>query len=305
MNGKIIKSILLAGVLLSTLNCVSLTKSETVSKSDSAAVNATTSAAVDESAAETSAAADAAGVVGGETEAQTVAPDALVRDLYKTHGEDIKNNEERILTGKSRRMLDKYFDKTLADFIWKDLTTARDEVGVLDFDPFYNAQEADIKNLVVGPPRISGERATVVVKFQNYDRNETLNYQLVRRNSVWKIADIKYTDGSSLLGYFKEEAAKNSKTANARENFFEGAYQVGETTCTVKPIKMAFEVKWAKGSGTMIFVFDGDAAAGNYTYSSADGGGKGKDAFIFADDTFTTGRFVRADGKEFSVRKIK
>lgn len=28
---------------------------------------------------------------------------------------------------------------------------------------------------------------------------------------------------------------------------FEGTSQVGGTTCTVEPIKMAFEVLWAKG----------------------------------------------------------
>ena len=54
----------------------------------------------------------------------------------------------------------------------------------------------------------------------------------------------------------------------------------------------------------MIFVFDGDAGTGNYTYSSEDGG-KGKDTFIFDDDTFTTGKFIRADGREFPVSKVK
>lgn len=128
------------------------------------------------------------------------APDAVVRDLYKTHDKD----NGAILDGKSRRLLDKYFDKTLADFIWKDLTTHRDEVGVLDFDPFYNAQDTQIKNFAVGAPKINGDKASVVVRFQNFTRKETLNYQLVRRKAVWKISDIKYTDGTSLLRYFKE-----------------------------------------------------------------------------------------------------
>ena len=73
---------------------------------------------------------------------QNSAPDSVVRNLYKTHDKD----DGAILDGKSRTLLDKYFDKTLADFIWKDLTTHKDEVGVLDFDPFYNAQDTQIKN---------------------------------------------------------------------------------------------------------------------------------------------------------------
>ena len=83
---------------------------------------------------------------------------------------------------------------------------------------------------------------------------------------------------------------------------FEGAYQVGETTATVKSIKMAFELKWAKGAGTMIFFYEGE---GVLKYVSEDKG-KGVDAFIFDDTTFTTGKFIRgSDGKEMPVKKIK
>jgi len=137
--------------------------------------------------------------------AQTFAPDALVKDLYKIHEQDSKTSKDRILNGKSRRYLDKYFDKTLADLIWKDLTTHTDDVGVIDFDPFYATQDPDIKNLTVGAPRVAGVKATVIVKFTNSGTKETLNYQLVKRNSEWKITDIKYSDGS-LLGFFKEDA---------------------------------------------------------------------------------------------------
>ena len=133
-------------------------------------------------------------------------PDAVVKDLYKTHDQDMKTNKDRLLSGKSRKILDKYFDKTLADFIWKDLTTHKDEVGILDFDPFYNTQDSDIKNLSVGQWRMSGGKAIVIVKFENSGRKETLTYQLVRQKSVWKISDIKYSDGASLIGYFKEDA---------------------------------------------------------------------------------------------------
>ncbi len=138
--------------------------------------------------------------------AQKTTPELVIKDLYKTHDQDLKNSNDSILSGKSRKILDKYFDKTLADFIWKDLTTQRDGVGVLDFDPFYNAQDTDIKNFSVAKAKISGGKATVVVKFTNSGRKDTLTYQFVRQNSAWKIIDIKYTDNSSLLGYFKEDA---------------------------------------------------------------------------------------------------
>lgn len=142
--------------------------------------------------------------------AQSSAPETLVKELYKIHDQDLKNSSDRILSGENRQNLDKFFDKTLADFIWKDLTTERDEVGVLDFDPFYNAQDFEIKNLSISKGKIIGSKATVVVKFQNFGAKVSLTYHLIRQNSAWKISDIKYADGSSLVGYFKEDA-KNTK----------------------------------------------------------------------------------------------
>ena len=140
--------------------------------------------------------------------AQKTSPDLLLRELYRLHDRDLKNNSDSILSGKSRKILDKYFDKRLADFIWKDLTAEREEVGVLDFDPFYNAQDFDVKNFSVGGAKINGTKATVVIKFTNSGRKDILSYQFARQNSVWKITDIKYIDGSSLLGYFKEDAKR-------------------------------------------------------------------------------------------------
>jgi hypothetical protein len=148
------------------------------------------------------------GFAANAISAQTTAPDALVRDLYKTHEADMKAEKDQILDGKSRTVLDKYFDKTLADLMWKDLTKQTDEVGVLDFDPFYNAQDFEIKKLVVGKSKIVKDRATVAVTFENFDRKERLTYALVRQKAAWKIADIKYTDGSSLLKYFKQAESK-------------------------------------------------------------------------------------------------
>jgi len=144
--------------------------------------------------------------LGGISSTFAQTPETTVKELYKIHDQDLKGNNDRILSGKSRKMLDKFFDQPLADVIWKDLTTERDGVGVLDFDPFYNAQDFDIKNFSVAKAKINGSKATVVVKFTNSGRKDTLKYQLVRQNTGWKISDIEYTDGSSLVGYFKAEA---------------------------------------------------------------------------------------------------
>ena len=85
---------------------------------------------------------------------------------------------------------------------------------------------------------------------------------------------------------------------------FEGRYKVGNTTCTVVPVKMAFEVKWIKGKGVMNFFFDKTTSDGKSIFLSEDSG-KGRDKFIFDDNSYNSGLFIRADGKEFAVERLR
>ena len=85
---------------------------------------------------------------------------------------------------------------------------------------------------------------------------------------------------------------------------FEGSYKVGNTTCTVKPIKMAFEVRWAKGRGAMRFFFDSTTPDGKAVFVSEDSG-KGPDKFVFDDNRYSSGKFLRADGKMFAVETVR
>ena len=84
---------------------------------------------------------------------------------------------------------------------------------------------------------------------------------------------------------------------------FEGRYQVGPTSCTVTPVKMAFEVRWKKGTGHMLFFFREETDAGRYVFASEDKP-DGRDRFEFDDGRLRTGRFIRSDGRMFDVRKL-
>ena len=174
------KFVLLATILLGAINSV-LAKAETIQK-----INRNV---------------DKTFSISAFNKSQQLIPDALLRDLYKVHAR--KNSG--ILSDKSRKQLDKYFDRNLANLIWKDLTTHRNEIGVIDFDIFYNTQDPLIKNVSVGQPKINGARATVSVSFYNSGAKETIVYTLVKQNGAWKISDIKYRNGDTLLKYFREE----------------------------------------------------------------------------------------------------
>jgi hypothetical protein len=70
------------------------------------------------------------------------------------------------------------------------------------------------------------------------------------------------------------------------------------------PVKMAFEIRWAKGSGVEMFFAEG-RADDKYIFASRPPSGKAN-SFAFDDENYTTGTFYRGvDGKELPVKRIK
>lgn len=235
-------------------------------------------------------------VLGQTAASNRLSPNALVADLYRAH--DRKRSP--FFQTRSRALLYKYFEKSLADMIWNDAVKAKGEVGAIGADPLYDAQDMEIKKFVIGKPVYDSGKARVNVSFENFGQKKTLIFILGNGRSGWKINDIDYGESGTLRGWLKEESA------NKQGHNFEGTYRVGDTTCTVKPIKMAFEVRWAKRKGTMIFFYDtaSEQSGGKKIFNSEDKA-KGKDQFVFDDDRYQSGKFVRADGKELPVTKGK
>ena len=134
-------------------------------------------------------------------------PDTLVADLYKQH--DKKHGP--FYQTKDRALVDKYFDKSTADLIWKDAVNSKGEVGALDADPLYDAQDTGIKNFTVGQPKYEDGRAEVTVSFKNFGQKQKIIFLLVSKDGAWKISDIKYADGRTLTGMLKGAAPAASK----------------------------------------------------------------------------------------------
>jgi hypothetical protein len=224
-------------------------------------------------------------------ENQTATAQAVVTDLYKQHD----SKKSPFFQTKSRALLDKYFTKELVDMIWNDAITSKNEVGVLAGDPLYNAQDIEIKNFSIGKATVTGDRATVPVSFTNYTKKEALTFDLVRVSGAWKIDDINYGGGESLKQWFKAGVDADKQQPIAE---FQGKFRVGDTTCTVKPVKMAFEIRWAKGSGVEMFF----SQSGTSFESSPDKGEPNR--FEFDDESYSTGTFYRGDGKVFPVKRL-
>jgi hypothetical protein len=129
-------------------------------------------------------------------------PDALVRSLYTAH----KNRRtDPLFQMKNRTLLEKYFAKDLAGLLWKDAKTSaeKNEVGALDGDPLYNAQDMKITAFRIKAPEYgegNRELADVPVTFKNLGKEQTVLFRLERDSrKAWRITDIFYpgNDASS------------------------------------------------------------------------------------------------------------
>ena len=110
----------------------------------------------------------------------------------------IKHTAQNTTRSDKAGLLDRYFDPTLLKLYLKDKREAKGEVGRLDGDPLYNAQDVDIKHFFVSEAEMSGGEARVTVNFKNLDKPTRIIYILGRTANVWRISDIRYDDGSSL-----------------------------------------------------------------------------------------------------------
>lgn len=146
-----------------------------------------------------------AGIVAATAQTKTskqMTADALVADLYKAHDQ----KRSPFFQTKSRALINKYFVKSLADLIWKDRVTSKNEVGVIDGDPLYDAQDMEIKNFAIGKATYEGNNARVNVTFENFGEKKSLTFILVKGTTGWRIDDIDYGEHGTLRGWFKEGA---------------------------------------------------------------------------------------------------
>ncbi len=120
-----------------------------------------------------------------------LSPKDVVAQLYKSYG------SEQSPAGETR-LFSRYFDDELLKLYLKDKREAKGEVGRLDGDPLYNAQEVQITDFSISAPKITGGEALVTVRFKNIGKPTRVECVLRRTVHGWKISDIRYDDGYSL-----------------------------------------------------------------------------------------------------------
>lgn len=125
-----------------------------------------------------------------------ISPDGVVKELYRVHND----GRGGVFEARGKVYIYKFFDQRLADLIWKNITeTPEGEVGNLDFDPLYNAQDTKITNFQVSTTVVEGNESTVTVNFRNFGQRTRVKFKLHRGKEGWRISNVIYGDASDLF----------------------------------------------------------------------------------------------------------
>jgi len=102
-------------------------------------------------------------------------PEGLVSDLYKLD----EKKQSPFSQTKDHGLVTKYFSERLAQLIWKDAVKSKGEVGALDFDPLYDAQDFDIKKFSLRKSKSENDSAEVIASFENMGHKTEITFSLV------------------------------------------------------------------------------------------------------------------------------
>lgn len=122
-------------------------------------------------------------------------PQALMRELYRVHDQ----GKGPLLDPKAKAQRRIYFTEALAAALDQELNRPNsDEVGNLDFDPFYYAQDTEVGDIDFAVPKVSGKEVNVLARFTNFGESREITYRVVQGERGWHIDDILYGEGDTL-----------------------------------------------------------------------------------------------------------
>jgi Protein of unknown function (DUF3828) len=115
---------------------------------------------------------------------------AFVTAIYNAY----KGKDAKGVPLDNERIIARYFEPMLAAAMAKDQKAAarRNEVGLLDFDPFLDAQDWDVDTFDIAVSDTAAGTAKATVKFVNQGEAMTVVLDLVQVKNDWRIYDITW-----------------------------------------------------------------------------------------------------------------
>ena len=133
----------------------------------------------------------ACAIIAAPAFAADASASAFVTAIYNTY----KGKDAKGVPLDNERIIRRYFEPTLAAAMAKDQKAAarRNEVGLLDFDPFLEAQDWDVGafDIAVSEAAAAGT-AKATVKFINQGEAMTVVLDLVQVKNDWRVYDITW-----------------------------------------------------------------------------------------------------------------
>jgi hypothetical protein len=123
-----------------------------------------------------------------------IAADASALAFLMTIYDAYKGKDSKGVALDNSRTIRRYFEPSLAALINKDRAIAarRGDVGLLDGDPFIDAQDWDIASFDIATRDTAPGKASATVKFTNLGKPRTVAIDLVKIKNDWRISDINW-----------------------------------------------------------------------------------------------------------------
>ena len=132
---------------------------------------------------------------GARGDSPNDSPQALLRALYQVHDE----GDGPLLRSEGRAQRRVFFTESLALALEGEIDRPDpEELGNLDFDPFYNAQETALGAMDIAVAKVSGKATVALVRFDNGGDPIEIAYRVILDGEAWRIDDIEYGEGRTL-----------------------------------------------------------------------------------------------------------
>jgi len=126
-------------------------------------------------------------------------PETVVTELYNAHN----GKHDPLQYPLGTKLLGAYFEKGLLSLYINEEAESRGEVGKLEVDPLYYAQDVEIKDFSVVLSAKQKDSAEVVASFKNLGNSKKIVFSLTNTAQGWRITDIRYPDGITLKAILK------------------------------------------------------------------------------------------------------
>jgi hypothetical protein len=121
-------------------------------------------------------------------------PEDLIGFIYKQYVG--KKPDDAIFRWTEKAMADRLFEPTLARGLIRALNSPANREGpVIDFDPFVDGQDFEIKSYSLRPEQKGADKARIVAVFDNMGEPRRVAYDLVLTKAGWRIHDISWGKG--------------------------------------------------------------------------------------------------------------